>query len=105
MLSHYSPLKVAKVFRTLEALNPGRIDLGVGRAPSGADLTSQALAFLHSPNSAALYPQLLSDLSGFIYDTLPDHHPFASLNATPRHGAAPQLWTLGSSSGSVDLAA
>ncbi|RTE65733.1 LLM class flavin-dependent oxidoreductase [Amphritea opalescens] len=105
MLSHYSPLKVAEVFRTLEALNPGRIDLGVGRAPGGTDLTSQALAFPNTPNTAALYPQLLSDLSGFLHDNLPTNHPFSGINATPINAAAPQLWTLGSSSGSVDLAA
>ncbi|WP_417222836.1 LLM class flavin-dependent oxidoreductase [Amphritea sp.] len=105
MLSHYSPLKVAEVFRTLEALNPSRIDLGVGRAPGGTDLTSQALAFPHTPNTPALYPQLLSDLSGFLHDTLSTDHPFAGVHASPQQGAAPQLWTLGSSSGSVDLAA
>lgn len=105
MLSHYSPLKVAEVFRTLEALNPGRIDLGVGRAPGGTDLTSRALAFPNRPNTAELYPHLLSDLSGFLHDNLPADHPFYGINATPVGVSAPQLWTLGSSSGSVDLAA
>jgi luciferase family oxidoreductase group 1 len=105
MLSHYSPLKVAETFRTLEALNPGRIDLGVGRAPGGTDRTSQALAFPNTPNNPDIYPQLLSDLSGFIHDNLPEEHPFAGINATPINSASPELWTLGSSSGSVDLAA
>ncbi len=105
MLSHYSPLKVAEVFRTLEALNPGRIDLGVGRAPGGTDLTSNALAFPNKPNTAELYPRLLSDLSGFLHDNLPQEHLFSGINATPINASSPQLWTLGSSSGSVDLAA
>ena len=105
MLSHYSPLKVAEVFRTLEALNPGRIDLGVGRAPGGTDMTSQALAFPNLPNNADIYPELLSDLSGFIHDNLPSDHPYFGINATPIGARPPQLWTLGSSSGSIDLAA
>ncbi|GGK68765.1 LLM class flavin-dependent oxidoreductase [Amphritea balenae] len=105
MLSHYSPLKVAEVFRTLEALNPGRIDLGVGRAPGGTDATSQALSFPNQPNNADIYPHLLSDLSGFLYDNLPPDHPYYGINATPVGSVSPQLWTLGSSSGSIDLAA
>lgn len=105
MLSHYSPLKVAELFRTLEALNPGRIDLGVGRAPGGTDKTSQALAFPNQPNSAELYPHLLSDLSDFLHDNLSTDHPYHSVNATPIGAQPPQLWTLGSSSGSIDLAA
>lgn len=105
MLSHYSPLKVAEVFRTLEALNPGRIDLGVGRAPGGTDQTSMALAHPHQPNHPAIYPELLSDLCGFVYDNLPPDHPYYGLNASPIGAQAPQLWTLGSSTGSIDLAA
>lgn len=105
MLSHYSPLKVAETFRTLAALNPGRIDLGVGRAPGGTDQTSQALAFPNSPNDPQLYPQMLSDLSDFLHDNFHPEHPYYGINASPIHAQASQLWTLGSSSGSVDLAA
>jgi len=105
MLSHYSPLKVAETFRTLEALNPGRIDLGVGRAPGGTDQTSQALAFPNHPTDARLYPNMLSDLSDFLYDNFPVDHPYYGVNATPINAQAPQLWTLGSSTGSVELAA
>ena len=105
MLSHYSPLKVAELFRTLEALNPGRIDLGVGRAPGGTDVTSQALAFPNQPNGAEIYPQLLSDLSDFLHDNHSPNNKFHTVNASPIGAQAPQLWTLGSSSGSVDLAA
>jgi len=105
MLSHYSPLKVAETFRTLEALNPGRIDLGVGRAPGGTDRTSMALAFPNSPNDAQLYPHMLSDLSNFLHDNFQSTHPYYGTNATPINAQAPQLWTLGSSTGSVELAA
>lgn len=105
MLSHYSPLKVAETFRTLEALNPDRIDLGVGRAPGGTDKTSLALAFPNNPNDVSLYPNMLSDLSDFLHDNLKPKHPYYGTNATPIGGQAPQLWTLGTSTGSIELAA
>lgn len=105
MLSHYSPLKVAEVFRTLEALNPDRIDLGVGRAPGGTDKTSLALAFPNSPNDVSLYPHMLSDLNNFLHDSFESNHPYHGTHATPIGAQAPQLWTLGTSTGSIDLAA
>lgn len=105
MLSHYSPLKVAETFRTLEALNPGRIDLGVGRAPGGTDKTSLALAFPNHPNDVSLYPNMLSDLSDFLHDSLKPKHPYYGTNASPIGAQAPQLWTLGTSTGSIELAA
>jgi len=105
MLSHYSPLKVAETFRTLEALNPGRIDLGVGRAPGGTDKTSLALAFPNNPNDVSLYPHMLSDLSNFLHDSFETNHPYYGINATPIGAQAPQLWTLGTSTGSIELAA
>jgi luciferase family oxidoreductase group 1 len=105
MLSHYSPLKVAETFRTLEALNPGRIDLGVGRAPGGTDKTSLALAFPNNPNDVSLYPNMLSDLSNFLHDNFKPKHPYYGTNATPIGAQNPQLWTLGTSTGSIDLAA
>ncbi|MCW8833109.1 MAG: LLM class flavin-dependent oxidoreductase [Colwellia sp.] len=105
MLSHYSPLKVAETFRTLEALNPGRIDLGVGRAPGGTDSTSLALAFPNNPNDVSLYPHTLSDLNDFLLDSFESKHPYYGTNATPIGAQAPQLWTLGTSTGSIELAA
>lgn len=105
MLSHYSPLKVAETFRTLQALSPGRIDLGVGRAPGGTNKTSQALAFPNQPNDARLYPQMLSDLNNFLCDNFKANHQYSGVNATPIDAESPQLWTLGSSTGSVELAA
>lgn len=105
MLSHYSPYKVAEVFRTLTAFFPGRIDLGFGRAPGGAALPSQALAFPHQAVSAEHYPALVEALVGFADNKLPKGHLFEGLQVTPRDSQAPVLWTLGSGAGSIELAA
>lgn len=105
MLSHYSPYKVAEVFRTLEAFFPGRIDLGVGRAPGGSELPTRALAFPYDPAGRENFPELLRSLTGFIDDQMPEGHPFNGLKTTPQGGNKPAIWTLGSSDGSIDLAA
>lgn len=105
MLSHYSPYKVAEVFKTLSAFFPNRIDLGFGRAPGGAALSSAALAYPNRPTSAEAYPALVEALVGFTDGVMPDEHFFQDLQATPIDAVAPELWTLGSSAGSVELAA
>ncbi|MEH6626690.1 MAG: LLM class flavin-dependent oxidoreductase [Motiliproteus sp.] len=105
MLTHYSPYKVAEVFRTLEAFFPGRIDLGFGRGPGGSALPTQALAYPKAPCDVELYPELVQMLAGFIDGQQPHGHPFEALPVTPQGGSAPELWTLGSSSGSIDFAA
>ncbi len=105
MLSHYSPYKVAEVFRTLEAFFPNRIDLGVGRAPGGSALPTQALAYPHPATGRENFTELLQLLTGFLDNNIPAGHKFEGLYATPQGGTAPQLWTLGSSDGSIDLAA
>src|SRR5262245_1165749 len=61
MLSHYSPLKVAEGFRVLEALFPGRVDLGIGRAPGSDQLTARALREDGSPE---FFPQQVADVVG-----------------------------------------
>lgn len=106
MLSHYSPYKVAEVFRTLEAFYPGRIDLGVGRAPGGAGQTGAALAYPNAPSAPNRFPDLLEALTGFIDGELPAGHAFEKLPTTPEGGyTKPQRWALGSSDGSIELAA
>ena len=105
MLSHYSPYKVAEVFRTLEAFFPGRIDLGIGRAPGGSEKPSMALSFPNYPTEAEHFPYLLEALTGFIDNQLPEGHMFEGLKATPQGGSLPEIWTLGSSDGSIELAA
>jgi luciferase family oxidoreductase group 1 len=105
MLSHYSPLKVAENFRVLEALFPGRIDLGVGRAPGSDQRTARALR--HGPGPVPLehFPQQLADLIGFLHDELPPGHPFAGVHAMPAGPTAPPIWILGSSGDGAALAA
>ena len=105
MLSHYSPLKVAESFRVLEALFPGRIDLGIGRAPGSDQRTARALR--HGPGGVPLehFPQQLADLIGFLHDELPPGHPFQGVRAMPAGPTAPPLWILGSSGDGAALAA
>ncbi len=105
MLSHYSPLKVAETFRMLHALYPGRIDLGLGRAP-GTDLhAAQALALGADPRDLEHYPEKVADLIGFLHDGLEPGHPFAGVRAMPDPPGAPEVWLLGSSDQSAAMAA
>src|SRR5436309_3017513 len=105
MLSHYSALKVAENFRMLELLYPGRIDLGIGRAPGSDPLTARALA--HGPGALGIehFPAQIADLIGFLHDRLPPGHPFAGVRAMPVGPSAPELWLLGSSGDSAAYAA
>lgn len=99
MLPHYSALKVAEQFRVLEALAPGRIDLGVGRAPGGDMRTARAL----NPNAHAAadaFPEQVNDLQA--WTSLPSHH---GISAHPLGPHAPELWILGSSNYGAQLAA
>ncbi|MFV1991071.1 MAG: MsnO8 family LLM class oxidoreductase, partial [Acidimicrobiales bacterium] len=71
MLSHYAPFKVAETFRTLATLYPGRIDLGVGRAPGSDPITAYALAAGNRPRSIDLYPTDLRDLNDWLRGETP----------------------------------
>ena len=104
LLPYYSPLRIAETFRMLEALFPGRIDLGLGRAPGGDPRT--ALALMDGRfEGAERMPQQVQDLVGFLDRTLPSGHPFAGVKAQPAGDAAPEIWLLGSSDYSGALAA
>jgi luciferase family oxidoreductase group 1 len=106
MLSHYSPLKVAENFRVLESLFPGRIDLGIGRAPGSDPRTAAALSYPGPPRDVRHFPQQVVDLISFLADTLPPFHPFASVHAGPGTCASmPAVWLLGSRIESAHLAA
>ncbi|MGI8984187.1 MAG: LLM class flavin-dependent oxidoreductase [Acidimicrobiales bacterium] len=98
LLSHYSPLKVAEVFRTLAALHPGRVDLGIGRTPGADPVTEAALQYLPGVPGDERYPDKVVDLIGFLCDGLEPGHPFERVRATPDGVPAPALWMLGSSS-------
>ncbi len=104
LLPYYSALKVAEVFRMLEALFPGRIDLGLGRAPGGDLLTAQALSS-GAYSAADHFAEQVQDLVGFLDDRLPQDHAFARVKAMPAGAAAPPVWLLGSSDYSGALAA
>ena len=104
MLPHYSALKVAEQFRVLEAIAPGRIDLGVGRAPGSDRLTAFAL----NPHSNAHdeFPQQVVDLQAWVSGAaLPAEHPFRAIHAHPQGATSPELWILGSSDYGAQLAA
>jgi luciferase family oxidoreductase group 1 len=98
MLPHYSPLKVAETFTVLSALYPGRIDLGLGRAPGTDRLTMFALQQDRARAAPDVFPQQLAELLGYLEDTLPEDHPFRRLAATlPGRPELPAVWLLGSS--------
>ena len=105
MLSHYSSLKVAENFRMLETLYPGRIDLGIGRAPGSDRLTAQALA--HGPGALGIehFPDQLQDLVGYLHNDLPPDHPFRPVRVQPAGPTSPPIWLLGSSDQSAAYAA
>ena len=105
MLPHYSALKVAEQFRVLEALAPGRIDLGVGRAPGSDRLTAYALN-PEGDGAAERFPQQVVELAAWVSASpLPEAHPFAAIVAHPRGPTLPELWILGSSDYGAQLAA
>jgi luciferase family oxidoreductase group 1 len=105
MLPHYSPLKVAETFSVLSGLFPGRIDLGIGRAPGTDARTTFALQRDRSRAMPDDFPDQLSELIAYLEDDLPPEHPFASLGALPGRPGSPDLWLLGSSPQSAIWAA
>lgn len=105
MLSHYSSLKVAESFRTLETLFPGRIDLGIGRAPGSDRITAQALASGPGGLPLEYFPHRIADLVRWLHDEIEPEHPFAGVHAMPTGETSPELWLLGSSGESASFAA
>jgi luciferase family oxidoreductase group 1 len=104
MLPNQAPLVVAEQFGTLEALHPGRIDLGIGRAPGTDQIT--ALALRRSPDALTAddFPQQLGELLAFFSGTFPEGHPFRQITAVPGYEDQPEIWLLGSSGFSAQLA-
>ena len=104
MLPHYSALKVAEQFRVLEAIAPGRIDLGVGRAPGSDRLT--AIALNPVADAAEHFPQQVRDLQAWLSGApLEEGHPFGAIVAQPTGPSTPEIWILGSSDYGAQLAA
>jgi luciferase family oxidoreductase group 1 len=103
MLPHYSALKVAEQFRVLEALAPGRIDLGVGRAPGSDGLTARAL---NAHTNVDEFPRQVQELDYWVRnEPLPEAHPYRGIAAHPIGATSPSLWILGSSTYGAQLAA
>ena len=105
MLPHYSPFKIAESFSMLSGLFPGRIDLGLGRAPGSDQLTAYALQQDRRARAALAFPEQLVELLGYFDRSLPADHPFRNLAyMLPGGDAAPDIWVLGSSPDSAALA-
>ncbi|MBI3302957.1 MAG: LLM class flavin-dependent oxidoreductase, partial [Deltaproteobacteria bacterium] len=105
MLSHYSALKVAENFRVLEALYPGRVDLGIGRAPGSDPRTAAALAYPGPPRDISYFPEQVDDVLAYLADGQDPAHPFAGVHAGPGPCTMPEVWLLGSGIDSAYLAA
>jgi luciferase family oxidoreductase group 1 len=97
MLPNHSPLAVAETFRLLEALHPGRIDLGIGRAPGTDGLTAYALRRSEDALHAEDFPERFGELLGFLGRGFEDDHPFGRIAVSPVDVAPPEVWMLGSS--------
>ncbi len=105
MLPNHAPLHVAEAFRVLEALHPGRIDLGLGRAPGTDSITALALRRSREALNADDFPQRLDELLAFLDHGFPRNHPLESVRAMPDDVPSPDVWLLGSSDFSSQLAA
>lgn len=104
LLPHYKPYKVAESFNLLATLFPGRIDLGIGRAPGGSAEVTEALSgqFLQQ---VWRMPESFEELLHFLHQDFPSDHLYASVTASPSPIVPPQTWLLGTSGKSAKLAA
>jgi luciferase family oxidoreductase group 1 len=101
MIPNHTPLRVVEIFRTLEALHPGRIDLGLGRAPGTDPVTAAALRRSDAPE----VNQLLAELFAFERGEFPDDHPFHAITPMPSDVRLPSIWMLGSTLAGASIAA
>src|SRR5699024_7236239 len=104
LMNHYSPFKIAEMFQQLEALAPGRIDLGMGRATAGPVLDAALQQNRQHPARPDHQQQVLETLA-WLYGEFPDDHPFAGHPLMPSVPEKPQTWLLGSSPNGSNLAA
>lgn len=105
MLPHYSAFKVAEVFRTLHALYPGRVDLGIGRAPGGGPVEALALKRERGTKMQDDFVDQVAELLAYLDKDFPAGHPFGALRVSPEMPGAPDVWMLGSSMWSSNAAA
>jgi luciferase family oxidoreductase group 1 len=104
MLPNPSALAVAEQFGMLEAMHPGRIDLGIGRAPGTDPLTARALRRGNGVFTEDEFPAQLVELLGYFSGDFPEGHPYRHVTAVPALGYSPALWLLGSSDYSANVA-
>ena len=104
MLPNHPPLVVAEQFGMLESLYPGRIDLGIGRAPGTDQITASALRRSADPLSDEDFPRQLAELIGFFKGEFSPRDPYRHVKAVPGAGDMPDIWLLGSSGYSAQLA-
>ncbi len=100
MLPNHVPLQVAERYKTLAALHPGRIDLGIGRAPGTDPTTSRALRSFDPQR----FPEMLQEMIALSEGTLPEDHPFHKVRVVPTDVPLPPIWILGSSGASAHYA-
>jgi luciferase family oxidoreductase group 1 len=100
MLPNHAPLRIAEAFHTLEALHPGRIDLGIGRAPGTDPVTSSALR----PFDPEQFPMQVTELLSLSRGDFPESHPFHRVRVVPSDVRLPPVWLLGSSGASARFA-
>ncbi|TNJ66567.1 LLM class flavin-dependent oxidoreductase [Paenibacillus hemerocallicola] len=103
MLQHYSPYKVAENFNVLASLAPGRVDLGVGRAPGGLPRSTRALQ--QGVTEAATLAEKLTELQHFVTNQVPEEHPLAGIVAGPIAPQPADIYVLGTSISSAEIAA
>jgi len=100
MLLNHAPLRIAEAYRTLEALHPGRIDLGIGRAPGGDGYAMRALR----SGGGEEFSAYLAELMAFDEESFPADHPFSRVPVSPGGITLPPKWLLGSSRASAEAA-
>ncbi|MBV9391717.1 MAG: LLM class flavin-dependent oxidoreductase [Verrucomicrobia bacterium] len=105
MLPNHAPLRIAESFKVLEALHPGRIDLGVGRAPGSNPITALAMRRSKERLESDHFPEELAELIGLASGRLPQDHPFATVRAIPTDVSLPPIWILGSTRDGALIAA
>ncbi|GGB05814.1 hypothetical protein GCM10007190_12300 [Macrococcus hajekii] len=94
LLPQYSPYKIAENAKLMEAMFPGRVNIGIGNSPGGTELTRRALTD-DGESKLNDYSRMTEDLIGFMHNTLPNDHKFRTVKAAPRISHQPPVWTLG----------
>jgi luciferase family oxidoreductase group 1 len=105
MLPYYAPFKIAEQFKMLEAMYPGRMDLGLGRAPGGHPRTARVLFDGRPIDTDEGFANQLAELSAIFRGVVPDNHPLSGQIASPAVETSPEMWVLGSSTGGASFAA